>query len=68
MAEPIMPTDATLTVKALFDAAQLTVSDEEFERFVKLYPALRDQADGIYLSDMEAASPAMAFDPTAAFD
>jgi hypothetical protein len=59
-----MPTDAAVTVRALLDAAHLTVSPQEFDRFVALYPALRAQADALYLPDMEDESPALAFDPT----
>ncbi len=35
---PAQPTDARTTVKALLDAAQLTMNDDEFELFVKSYP------------------------------
>jgi transcriptional regulator GlxA family with amidase domain len=58
-----MPTETTVTVRALLDAAQLTVSSEEFDRFVGLYPALRAQADALYLPDMDSECPALAFDP-----
>lgn len=61
-----MPTeDAAATVKILLDAAQLTVSDQEFARFTSLYPSLRAQADALYLPGLDAESPALAFDPTA---
>ena len=56
------------TVKALLDAAQLEVSDEEFLGFVKVYPALRAQADGLYLPELEPESPAISFDPTVDYD
>lgn len=61
-----MTTDATTTVKALLDAAGLTVSDEEFERFVAVYPTLRAQADALYLRELDAEDPALSFDPTVA--
>ena len=37
----VEPTDTGTTVKALLDAAQLTMSQEEFDLFVRTYPALR---------------------------
>jgi hypothetical protein len=57
--------DPTATVKVLLEAAQLKVSDEEFERFVKVYPELRAQADALYMPELEHEAPALAFDPTA---
>jgi hypothetical protein len=59
-----MSTDAAVTVRALLDAAHLTVSTEEYERFVGMYPALRAQADALYLPGMDEECPALAFDPT----
>ena len=55
---------AATTVKVLLDAAQLKVSDEEFLAFAQVYPALRAQADGLYLAELEPESPAISFDPT----
>jgi hypothetical protein len=63
-----MATDVAMTVKALLDVAQLTVSTQEFERFSSLYPALRAQADALHLLDMDAESPALAFDPITSLD
>jgi hypothetical protein len=57
--------DPAATVKVLFEAAQITVSDDEFERFVKIYPELRAQADGLYMPELEPEEPALTFDPTA---
>jgi hypothetical protein len=62
-----MPNDVAVTVRVLLDAAHLSVSGEEFDRFVSVYPGLRAQADALYLADMEAECPAVAFDPTATF-
>lgn len=53
------------TVKLLLDAAQLTVSDDEFLSFARVYPALRAQADGLYRQEFGAEEPALIFDPTA---
>jgi hypothetical protein len=44
------------------------VSVPEFERFVRLYPALRAQADALYLTDMESEAPALTFNPVIALD
>jgi hypothetical protein len=59
-----MATDPAVTVKALLDAARLEVSIQEFERFTALYPALRAQADALYLPDLDDECPVLAFDPT----
>jgi hypothetical protein len=59
---PAQPTDAQTTVKALLDAAQLTMSDEEFELFVKTYPALRQGADSLYIPETRYEDPALIFD------
>jgi hypothetical protein len=60
-----MEFDAAAAVKALLDTACLTVSDEEFAKFVESYPVLRAQADSLYLPHLDAEEPAVAFDPTA---
>ena len=56
-------TDATATtVRSLLGAAGLTVSDEELELFVKIYPDLRIAADAMYLPEVRYAEPALNFD------
>jgi hypothetical protein len=60
-----MDPDSSTTVKVLLDAANLTVSDEEFEKFADLYPDLRANADGLYLPELDLEEPAVSFDPTA---
>ena len=57
-----MTGDAAISVKALLEAAQLTVTDEEFELFVKTYPDLRAGADGMYLPEVRYEEPALNFD------
>lgn len=59
---PAQPTDVPTTVKALLDAAQLQVNDEEFQLFVKTYPAMRAGADGMYLPETRSEEPARIFD------
>ena len=59
---PAQPTDVQTTVKALLDAAQLTVSDEEFELFVETYPTLRQGADALYIPETRYEEPALIFD------
>ena len=44
------------------------MSDEEFLGFVKVYPALRAQADGLYLPELEPEAPAIGFDPTVGYE
>jgi hypothetical protein len=59
------PESATDTVRALLGAATITVSDQEFLDLVAVYPALRAQADGLYLPELESVDPALSFDPAA---
>ena len=54
-------------VRALLDAAGLTVSDDELSGFVRMYPILRSQADALYRPEMEPEAPALHFDPTVAY-
>ena len=56
------PTDIETTVKALLDSAQLTMSAEELELFVKVYPVLRAGADSLYLPETRYEEPALLFD------
>jgi hypothetical protein len=57
-----MTDDTATTVRSLLGAAGLTVSDEEFELFVRTYPALRTAADAMYLPEVRYAEPALNFD------
>jgi hypothetical protein len=61
-AEVRMPADTAM--KVLLETAKVTVSEEEFEKFVDIYPVLRAQADGLYLPHLEDEAPAVSFDPT----
>ncbi|MEQ7128544.1 hypothetical protein ABN034_28970 [Actinopolymorpha sp. B11F2] len=60
-------TTSTEAVKGLLTAAHLTVSDEEFERIVSVYPTIRAQADELYLPELEMEDPALSFDPAARY-
>jgi hypothetical protein len=58
------PTDVTAAVRGMLDAAGLTsVSDEEFEGFVKAYPLLRAAADTLYIEEVRYEEPALIFTP-----
>jgi hypothetical protein len=59
--------DTPTIVRALLDAAGLTVSDDELAGFVRMYPILRGQADALYRPDMEHEAPALHFDPTVSY-
>jgi hypothetical protein len=59
---PVQPSDTETTVKALLDAAQLKMSDEEFKLFVKIYPAMRSGADGMYIPETRYEDPALIYD------
>lgn len=61
-----MPSDTPTTVRGLLETANLTVSEEEFDRFVAVYPMLRAQADELYgLPELSTLDPAISYDPTA---
>jgi hypothetical protein len=61
-----MPADPSAIVRSLLDTANLTVSDEEFARFVAVYPAVRAQADELHqLPEIASLDPALSYDPTA---
>jgi len=57
--------DPAATVRALLAAARLPAGEEEIAGIAASYPALRSQADGLYLTFLEEVSPAIGF--TAAF-
>ena len=57
-------TDVPTTVRSLLDAAQLKMSDEEFQLFVRMYPALRTGADSMYFAETRYEEPALVFDPS----
>ncbi len=59
---PAQPTDVRTTVKALLEAAHLTMAEEEFELFVKSYPALREGADNLYIPETRYEDPALIFE------
>ena len=50
------------TVKALLDSAGLKTSDDEFQLFVRIYPAMRAGADGMYIAETRYEDPALIFD------
>ena len=57
-------TDDPTTVKALLDAAQIKMSDQEFDLFVRIYPAMRAGADSMYIPETRYEDPALIFDPS----
>ncbi len=59
---PAQPTDTQTTVQALLDAAQLRMSNDEFELFVKVYPPLRAGADSMYLPETRDEDPSLVYD------
>jgi hypothetical protein len=60
-----LPTTTVETVTALLAAAHLTVSDDELERFVAVYPTMRAQADSLYMPHLKDEELALGFDPSA---
>lgn len=60
-----MPSSTEQTVQMLLDNANLTVLPEEFESFVRTFPAFRAQADGLYqIPGLDEENVALNFDPT----
>ena len=57
------PTDVPTTVRALLDAAGITMSPEEFDGFVRIYPAMRAGADSMYIPETRYEDPALIFSP-----
>lgn len=56
-------TDHATVVTQLLGIAQLNPSVSEFERFVRIYPVLRAQADGLYVPEFGPEELALSFDP-----
>jgi hypothetical protein len=54
-------TDVETTVKALLDMQGLTVSEEEFQTFVRMYPKMREGADSLYIPETRYEDPALIF-------
>lgn len=59
--EASQPATVETTVRALLDAAKLTVSDEEFQLFVRVYPAMRAGADSLYIPETRYEEPVLVF-------
>ncbi len=59
----VQPTDTPTTVKALLDAAQLGMSEDEFQLFVRVYPTLRAGADAMYIPETRYEDPTLIYDP-----
>jgi hypothetical protein len=52
------------TVPLLFDAAGLTIPDDELADFVAVYPQLRAGADALYaVPDLAHVDPTLTFSP-----
>ncbi|MBO0693407.1 MAG: hypothetical protein J2P58_10965 [Acidimicrobiaceae bacterium] len=58
-----MSGEDTTTVRMLFDLAGLSMSDEELERFARIYPTVRAGVDALYRDEFNEESPAMTFNP-----
>ena len=55
--------DASTRVRELLDVAGLEVSDDEFDTFVRVYPALRAAADSLYLAEALEQDPSVTLLP-----
>ncbi|MEX2229428.1 MAG: hypothetical protein WEB13_07290 [Dehalococcoidia bacterium] len=59
------PQDVRAAVRAMVEAAGLPVSEDEFEKFVEMYPTLRAGADSLYIEEVRYEEPALVFSPLA---
>ncbi len=55
--------DPASRVRELLDAAGLEVTDDEFDMFVRVYPALRAAADSLYLAEALEEDPSVTLLP-----
>jgi hypothetical protein len=60
--------DTAAAVTRLLKTANLVVADNEFERFVSVYPMLRAQADGLYAPEFAGEDLSLVYDPTIGFN
>jgi hypothetical protein len=60
---PSEPIDVEVTVKVLLQAQGITVEPEEFERYVRMYPAMRAGADKLYIPETRYEEPVLIFTP-----
>jgi hypothetical protein len=58
----------TSTVARLLAGAGLVVGDNEFERFVRVYPLLRAQADALHAPEFAGEDLALGYDPSIGFN
>jgi len=56
-------TDVEGTVRALFEAAGIPVTETELAKFVEMYPALRAGADRLWNDEWRYEEPALLFTP-----
>ena len=59
----MQPQDVKAAVRAMVEAAGLPVSEEEFDKFVEMYPTLRAGADSLYIEEVRYEEPALVFSP-----
>lgn len=62
------PRDVRAFVRAAVEAAGLPVSEEEYEEIVVNYPALRADADRLYIEAARYETPAQIFSPVSPTD
>ena len=60
-------TTSAASVGMLLATAGITPSPDEVERFVRVYPLLRAQADSMYAADFSGEALALGYDPTIGF-
>ncbi|GMU39817.1 MAG: hypothetical protein AMXMBFR23_06830 [Chloroflexota bacterium] len=60
-----VPKDVPAAVRAMLEAAGLTVSEDEFKAFVEMYPMLREATDSLYIEEVRYEEPALVFTPVA---
>lgn len=58
----------TATVEHLLASAGLVVAESEFERFVRVYPLLRAQADALFAPEFAGEDLGLGYDPSLGFN
>jgi hypothetical protein len=55
------PVDVATTVSALLQVYGIEPDEEEFERMVRMYPAMRAGADKLFIPEARYEEPALVF-------
>lgn len=59
----MIPIETDVTVRVLLQTQGMSVDEEEFERYVRMYPVMRAAADKLYIPETRYEEPALSFSP-----